>query len=223
MTRPASGAIWPISVRRSVVLPPPFGPIRPMRSPRRTSISLTRTRTSRAAAILVADSQLIGCQRDLARLDLRAHAELDRRVHRRAFDALQAVELLLAATRLFAALPSLVATDELLGMRDVFLLRLVLLRPALHPLGAQLHVVRVVAGIQLGALVGDLDSTCGHAVEEVAVVRDDDERARPVEQVLLKPFQRGEVEVVRRLVEQKQIGLLAAAVCRGRRASAGRR
>ena len=85
---------------------------------------------SRAAAILVADSQLIGRQRDLAGLDLRAHAELDRRVHRRALDALQAVELLLAATRLFAALPSLVATDELLGMRDVLLLRLVLAAPS---------------------------------------------------------------------------------------------
>ena len=163
---------------------------------------------SRAAAILVADSQRIGCQRDLAGLDLRAHAELERRVHRRAFDALQAVELLLAATRLFAALPRLVAADELLGVRDVFLLRLVLARPALHPLGAQLHVARVGAGIQLGALVGDLDGARGDTVEEVAVVRDDDERARPVEQIVLQPLQRGEVEVVRRLVEQQQIRLL---------------
>ena len=40
--------------------------------------------------------------------------------------------MLLAATRLFAALSSLVATDELLGTRDVLLLRLVLVRPALH-------------------------------------------------------------------------------------------
>ncbi len=48
----------------------------------------------------------------------------------------------------------------------------------------------------------------GHALDEVPVVRDDDERARPrVEQV----FERGEhvgVEVVRRLVEDQHVRLL---------------
>src|SRR5690606_23831555 len=44
------------------------------------------------------------------------------------------------------------------------------------------------------------------AVEEPAVVRDDDGAAREIEQRLLERAQRLDVEVVRRLVEQQQVG-----------------
>ena len=46
------------------------------------------------------------------------------------------------------------------------------------------------------------------AVEQVAVVRHEHERARELEQALLEHLERGDVEVVRGLVEQQQVGRL---------------
>ena len=45
-------------------------------------------------------------------------------------------------------------------------------------------------------------------IEEVPVVRYEDQGAREFEQPLLEPIERGEVEVVRRLVEQQEVGTL---------------
>ena len=45
------------------------------------------------------------------------------------------------------------------------------------------------------------------AVEERAVVRGDEERAAAPAEVLLEPLEGGDVEVVRRLVEQQQVGV----------------
>ena len=47
-----------------------------------------------------------------------------------------------------------------------------------------------------------------HAVEERAIVGDDEDRAAVRDEVLLEPGDGVEIEVVRRLVEQEQIGLL---------------
>ena len=120
-------------------MPPPLGPIRPIRSPRSTCISAhlhPHIRATRARRI--AHHQLVGRQHNLARLDLRAHAELERARNGRPLDAFELVEHLLAATRLFAALASLIAADKILRPRDVLLLRLIIFRPALQPFGPQL-------------------------------------------------------------------------------------
>ena len=42
-------------------------------------------------------------------------------------------------------------------------------------------------------------------IEEVAVMRDDDDRVREVREEVLKPVDRGHIEVVRRLVEEQNI------------------
>src|SRR5262249_54922604 len=53
----------------------------------------------------------------------------------------------------------------------------------------------------------ELEDPAGDVVEEVAVVRDRDDRALVLLQMPLEPRDRFGVEVVRRLVEEEQIGL----------------
>ena len=62
--------------------------------------------------------------------------------------------------------------------------------------------------IDVHALVPDLDGLVDRDVEEVAVVRDEDEGVLVVRQVFLKPVARFEIEMVRGLVEEKQRGFL---------------
>ena len=60
-----------------------------------------------------------------------------------------------------------------------------------------------------------LEDPLGDVVEEVAVVRDGDDRARVLLQVPLQPGDRLGVEVVGRLVEQQQVGLLQQHLAQG--------
>ena len=53
----------------------------------------------------------------------------------------------------------------------------------------------------------ELEDPAGHVVEEVAVVRDADDRARVLLEVFLEPGDGLRVEVVGRLVEQQHVGL----------------
>ena len=46
----------------------------------------------------------------------------------------------------------------------------------------------------------------GDAVEQIAVVGDEDQRAGKVEEILFEDFERGDVEVVGGLVEQQNVG-----------------
>ena len=68
------------------------------------------------------------------------------------------------------------------------------------------QVVRVVAGVLRQRAQVDLDDASRDRVEEVAVVRDQDDRSRVLDEVLLEPVARVEVEVVRGLVQQQQLG-----------------
>ena len=61
----------------------------------------------------------------------------------------------------------------------------------------------------------ELQNPLGDVVEEVAVVRDGDDRAGILGQVPLQPVDRFGVEVVRRLVEQQQVGLLQQQLAQG--------
>ena len=66
------------------------------------------------------------------------------------------------------------------------------------------HVV-VAAGIRDDRLVVDVGDVRADLVQEVPVVRDDDERALIALEERLQPVDRVEVEVVRRLVEQQRV------------------
>ena len=68
------------------------------------------------------------------------------------------------------------------------------------------HVV-VAAGVGDDRLVVDVGDVRADRVEEVAVVRDDDQRAVVADQEVAQPVDRVEVEVVGRLVEQQRLRL----------------
>ncbi len=91
---------------------------------------------------------------------------------------------------------------------------LLLLRVVMRPLLALLHLGAVigvvVAAVAFGGarMLVDLDNRGGDAVEELAVVRDDEDRAAIALQVILQPVHGGEVEVIGRLVEQQHVGRL---------------
>ena len=89
--------------------------------------------------------------------------------------------------------------------------RLLLLEPA-----------RVVALERDAAAAVELEDPAGDVVEEVPVVRDRDDGALVVGEEALEPEHRLGVEVVRRLVEQQQVGRARAAAGRARRAAARR-
>jgi len=70
-----------------------------------------------------------------------------------------------------------------------------------------LHVRLVVAGVGRHALAGlDFDDAVHQSVQEVAVVRDEQQRPRQLVQLLLQPVHRVGVQVVGGLVQQEQIG-----------------
>ena len=67
-----------------------------------------------------------------------------------------------------------------------------------------MHHVVVAAGIRDDRLVVDVGDVRADVVQEVAVVRDDDQRAVVAVEEVLQPVDRVQVEVVRRLVEQQR-------------------
>ncbi len=144
---------------------------------------------------------------ELARLFGRsAEFEIEGRVHVRGGDALEFFQGLDAALRL-ARLGRLgaEARDEGLEVRHRALLLLeggLLLgeaRGALHLEGG------VVARVLVQALVLDVHDESRDRIEEFAVVRDEDDRARKGPEPVLEPQDGVEVQVIRRLVEEQQV------------------
>ena len=86
-----------------------------------------------------------------------------------------------------------------------------------------LQILRVVAGVEVNALVPDLDDLVDRHVEKVAVVRDQHEGVGIVAEILFQPVAGFEIEMVGGLVEQQQVRLFAAAAWPARCASASRR
>ena len=98
-----------------------------------------------------------------------------------------------------------VALDELLLAGDLLGLRLdVLDRPGVA-LDALAVIGAVVAAERRQAPVAQLPDAGDGRIEEGPVVRRDEQRAGPPPEVLLEPFERVEVEVVRRFVEEQQV------------------
>ena len=83
------------------------------------------------------------------------------------------------------------------------------------------HVV-VAAGVGDDRLVVDVGDVRADRVQEVPVVRDDDQRAVVADEELAQPVDRVEVEVVGRLVEQQRLRAGRTAPARAARAPSGR-
>ncbi len=97
------------------------------------------------------------------------------------------------------------AVDEHLDARDLLVLLALRLPQALEHRVALRDVLAVVADVvgQLAQVeVGDARDD---RVEEVAIVRDEDDGVRIRAEIFLEPVARLEIEVVRRLVEQQQV------------------
>jgi hypothetical protein len=136
-----------------------------------------------------------------------AKLERERRRHVSRCDELHFLERLHAALRLpgLGGL-GLEAIDEALQMGDRFLLLLVgaLLQRKL--LRAKDLELRVVAAVARHPSILQMQRDVAHRVQELAVMRNHDQRAGVAVQPVLEPDDRVEIEVIRRLVEQQQIG-----------------
>ncbi len=72
----------------------------------------------------------------------------------------------------------------------------------------RVQVGRVVALVRVGPPAIELEDPLGHVLQEVAVVGDRDDGPRVLLQVLLEPLDALGIEVVGRLVEEQEVGLL---------------
>ena len=157
--------------------------------------------------VAVAHRTVLDLQQGVGRRRRVTESEAERRVHMRRGDALHALERLDPALRL-ARLGRLGAetADVVFHVRDVALLLLehrLLLDQALAALTLE---VGIAAGVEAELLLLDVGDMGDAGVEELAVVRDQQQRAAVVAQPGFEPDHRVEVEVVGRLVEQQQVG-----------------
>ncbi len=81
--------------------------------------------------------------------------------------------------------------------------------------GFFLQEVAVVARILVQATAIQFDDGIAHSFEKIAVVGDHEDGAIGAGQVLFEPFDHVEIEVVGRLVEDEQLGLLDEQACQG--------
>ena len=72
---------------------------------------------------------------------------------------------------------------------------------------ALLDVGVVVAAIAVNLLVANLENIVDERIQKRAVVRDHQDRAGIILEIILEPAERFEIEMIRRLVEHEQVGL----------------
>ena len=151
--------------------------------------------------------QPLGLERHLARRPVLLEADvgaLD--VRAREVGGLQPLHFLAPRRRLRRARAGAEALDEVHELRDLLLALRVLGLDARADLRLGHHHVIVAAGIGDDGLVVDVGGVGADRVEEVAVVRDDDERPLVALEKAFEPVNRVEVQVVGGLVEQERGG-----------------
>ena len=158
-------------------------------------------------ALAVTHRLLLQCEQRARQLLRRKERELERRIDVSRRDPLHAFQRFETALRL-ARLARLraEALDEAHHVADLALLTLVqrlLLRELRRAL---LFERRVVAGVELRRALLDVHDAVHAAIEELAIVRDHQQRARVAAQPFFQPYDCVEVEVIGRLVEQQQVG-----------------
>ena len=121
----------------------------------------------------------------------------------RNFDALDALQLFDAALHLlgFGGLVAK-AVDEDFQLLDALTLVAIGRFKLLEALGLRTQILFVVAVIKMNPLVPDLGNLVDGDVEEIAVVRDEDEGIGVIVEVVFEPVAGFEVEVVGGLVEE---------------------
>ena len=119
----------------------------------------------------------------------------------------EALDFLLAGVHLRAARAGGEAGDEVVELGDLLLALLVLALDAGADAGLLHHHVVVAAGVGDDRLVVDVGDVGADVVEEVAVVRDGDDRAVVAGEEVFEPVDGVEIEVVGGLVEEQGLGV----------------
>ncbi len=204
-------------MRNSVVLPAPFGPMTPTMPP--GGSLKVRSSISRLSPIALGEPVEV----DDVLAEPLGHRDDDLRRGRALLARLRQQLLIALIARLGLGLPRLGrGRDPLLLARERLLARLLLAAFLLEPLLLLHQPGRIVALVGNALAAIELEDPAGDVVEEVAVVGDDQDRARIVAQMAFEPGHRLGVEMVGRLVEQQQLGLRRAAACTARRGGARR-
>ena len=156
-------------------------------------------------------ADLMDHQHVLAGAPARLKPESDGAFVHRLFQLLHALQRLFPAFRRADGLLTVehpVARDDRLLALDLLLLELVGADARFKALLALGDVAGVVAVVLLGGAHQDLHHAGTDMVEKVTVVRDDQHAAAVGGQIVFKPGERLHVQVVGRLIQQQQIGLL---------------
>ena len=104
--------------------------------------------------------------------------------------------------------PALHALDGEAELLELGLLLLILPELMVEALLLFLEVEAVVAAVELGLACGYFNDALHDLIEEIAVMRDRQDRSLEVTDVVLQPLHAAQVQMVRRLVEQQDVRLL---------------
>ena len=203
-TVPPSGAPAPVSMSSSVVLPAPFGPTMPSRSPRAMRSERSRISVLPPSALETSfglDDQLAG--------DFRAgHRELHRAADAFLLAPL-AAELLQRAVAAHVALAprrhAVAHPVELGGDFSVEFLAVALLALE-HLVAPGLELAEAAVDLPHGSAI-EPEGGARQRGEEAAVVADQHDGRADAHELRLQPLDGRQVEMVRRLVEDEHVGL----------------
>ena len=151
--------------------------------------------------------QPLGTDDDIAaaRGGRKAHGRKDD--HPRHGHQLDAIELLAAVFGLLVLLAVVVAADEVLGLFDLDLLPFVSPLRDQQPLGLLRPVGGEVARVAVDGALEQLQGAVGHAVEEVAVVADQEHGRGALGQERFEPLGGLDIEVVGGLIQEHHVRL----------------
>ena len=127
-------------------------------------------------------------------------------VHLYQFQFLQHLHTALYLKRL--AVCTLEAFDKVLGFLNHFLLFLILLHLLLTAFLPQYKILRIVHLIIIDSSHRHFDGTCGNIIDKLTVVTDDYHCLGTVNQKIFQPLNRFNVQVVGRLIQQKNVRIL---------------
>ena len=187
-----------------MVLPLPLRPSSAMRS----SGSMRRLSRCSTGVSRIADRRHV--ERDQRRLQLRRAGEVEAqaRIVGQRGDRLHLRQHLGARLRLLGGRGAgAVAGDIVLQARALRVLRGLRRGELRRALGALALEAVIAAGVERDLAALEVEDGVDDVVEQVALVADHDQRAGIALEEVLEPQRRFEVEVVRRLVEQQQVGL----------------
>ena len=132
----------------------------------------------------------------------------------RQHDPLKTVQLTLPPACLFRLDACLIACDIFLGFLDLRLLFLIRTLQCCAAIVLHAHIVCVVARVRRDLRMIELQDTRRNAVEEIAVMRDQENAAAIGLEKLLKPLDHTDVQMIRRLIQKEKIRLAQESLCK---------